>query len=93
MAYEAQGRQIAAQLAAEYGSLNEVRLESRSPWRIVLSFSRGDWTVPSSFIFKFGYSGSGPDCFHAFLQASGWRISKDRIENATEGEVLRRDNC
>lgn len=41
-------------------------------------------------MFKFGYSGSGPDCFHAFLEASGFSISKDRVEEAKEGDVLYR---
>jgi len=92
MAYEEQGRKISTQLAGQYGKLVEARLEKKGPagpWRIVLVFDRGEWTVPSDFIFKFGYSGSGPDCFHAFLRASGWRISKDRVENAKEGDILR----
>lgn len=90
MAYEALGRQLAEQLAADYGTLREARLESKSPWRIVLVFSRGEFVVPSNHMFKFGYGGSGPDCFHAFLQASGFSISKDRVEKAKEGDVFYR---
>jgi hypothetical protein len=90
MAYEMQGRQIAAELAHRYGKLLEARCESKSPWRIVLNFERGSWVVPSNHMFKFGYGGSGPDCFHAFLQASGFNISKEQIESAQEGQVLTR---
>lgn len=88
MAFEAEGREIAADLTNQYGTLVEARCESKSPWRIVLVFTRGTWEVPSNFIFKFGYGGSGPDCFHAFLQAAGLNVSKSAVENASEGTVL-----
>lgn len=90
MAFEEQGRQIASQLKSEYGKLREARCDSKSPWRITLTFDRGTWVVPSDFIFKFGYNGSGPDCFHSFLQASGFRTSKTEVEKATEGTVFTR---
>jgi hypothetical protein len=64
-------------------------LESKSPCRIVLKCDRGEVALPSNFIFQFGYSGSGPDCFHAFLKASGFRIAKSRVEQANEGDILR----
>jgi hypothetical protein len=87
MAYEAQGRQIASDLQQQHGKLLEAKLgEGR---RIVLKFERGEWAVPSNFIFKYGYSGSGPDCFHAFLEASGFQIAKSQVEAAKEGDVLR----
>jgi len=89
MAYEAEGRKAAADLASRFGILREARCESKSPWRIVLVFSDGTWEVPSNFIFKFGYSGSGSDCFHAFLQASGLNVSKAAVEKAKEGTVFR----
>ena len=87
MAYEAEGRQLAAQLAQQHGKLVEAKLEAGM--RIVLKFERGEWAVPGNFIFKYGYSGSGPDCFHAFLNASGFSISKNQVETAKEGAVLR----
>jgi hypothetical protein len=90
MAYEAQGRQIASQLESEYGKLCEARCDSKSPWQITLTFERGTWVVPRDFIFKFGYGGSGPDCFHAFLQASGFATPKSEVEKATEGTVFTR---
>ena len=84
MAYEAQGRQIAADLRDRYGKLLEARLGTP----IVLVFERGEWEVPRDFIFKFGYSGSGPDCFHAFLTSSGFKVSKSDIEKAQPGTEL-----
>src|SRR5262245_29920939 len=85
MAYEAEGRRIAAQLSEQFGRLLEVRLNQP----IVLVFERGSWTVPANFIFKFGYAGTGPDSFHAFLEASGFEVAKDRIETAKAGDLLR----
>jgi tetratricopeptide (TPR) repeat protein len=84
MAYEAQGREIARELQDRHGRLLEARLGAP----IVLVFEQGEWSVPSNFIFKFGYSGSGPDCFHAFLHASGFTVSKQQIEQAKSGEVF-----
>ncbi|MCG6962110.1 MAG: hypothetical protein LJE95_02460 [Acidobacteria bacterium] len=89
MAYEEQGRQIAADLSQQHGKLLEVRLESKSPCRIVLKYARGELVLPSNFIFQFGYSGSGPSCFHAFLEASGFSISRSQVETAEEGVTLR----
>ncbi len=89
MAYEAEGRKIAADLRKENGRLLEARLESKSPSRIVLVFERQTITLPGNFIFQFGYSGSGPDCFHAFLQESGFPITKEQIQAAQEGDILK----
>ncbi len=89
MAYEAEGRKIAADVANQFGRLLAVRLESKNPCRIVLECERQEVSLPSDFIFKFGYSGSGPDCFHAFLQASGFTVSKEQITTAIEGDILR----
>lgn len=89
MAYEAEGRKIAIDLRAQCGRLLEARLESKSPCRIVLAFERQTITLPGNFIFQFGYSGSGPDCFHAFLQESGFHVAKEQIETAKEGDVLK----
>ena len=85
MAYEENGRQIAGQLRDRYGRLLEAQLGA--PIRLI--FERGFWDVPSNFIFKFGYHGSGPDCFHAFLQASGFSIAKSQVENAQAGDVFK----
>ncbi|HEX6377288.1 MAG TPA: hypothetical protein VFZ91_16390 [Allosphingosinicella sp.] len=84
MAYEAEGRDIAEKLAQEHGRLLEARLGAP----IVLVFERGEWRVPGNFIFKFGYYGSGPSCFHAFLKASGFPVSLAQIESAKSGDVL-----
>ena len=89
MAYEAEGRQIASDLNNQYGKLLEARCESKSPWKIVLVFTGGTVDVPANFIFKFGYSGSGVDCFHAFLEASGLRVPKAAMQSAQEGTVFR----
>ncbi len=86
MAYETEGRQIAAQLAQQYGKLLEAKLEPGM--RIVLKFERGEWPVPGNFIFKYGYSGSGTDCFYAFLEASGFRIPKSKVVDGKAGDVL-----
>jgi hypothetical protein len=86
MAYEAEGRQIAAQLKQQYGKLLEARLEESG--FIVLKFERGEWAAPYNFIFKYGYSGSGPDCFYSFLEASGFRISKSKVVDGKAGDVL-----
>ncbi len=88
MAYEAEGRKIAVDVAAQCGRLLSVRLESKSPCKIVLVCERQQVALPSNFIFQFGYSGSGPDCFHAFLQASGFNVTKEQIETAKEGDIL-----
>jgi hypothetical protein len=90
MAYEAEGRQIAVDLAKRYGKLLEARLKLRDPCRIVLLFERGNWVVPADFIFKFGYYGSGPESFHAFLEASGFKVSLSQVVDAVPGTVLRR---
>ena len=89
MAYEAEGRKIAADVKEQCGRLLEVRLESKSPCRIVLVCERQTVTLPSNFIFQFGYSGSGPDCFHAFLQQSGFSVTKEQIQTAQEGDILK----
>ena len=89
MAYEEEGRKAASALAKRFGELREARCESKSPWKIVLVFSSGIFEVPSDFIFKFGYSGSGTDCFHAFLEASGLHVLKSDVEKAAEGTVFR----
>ena len=89
MAYEEEGRKAASDLARRFGELREARCESKSPWKIVLVFSGGTFEVPSDFIFKFGYSGSGTDCFHAFLEASGFKVSKADVVKAVEGTVFR----
>ena len=89
MAYETEGQKIAANLAAQHGRLLEVRLEAKFPSKIILVYEKQEVMLPNEFIFKFGYSGSGPDCFHAFLQASGLNISKQRVETAKEGDILR----
>jgi hypothetical protein len=89
MAYEAEGRKIAADVRAQCGRLLEVRLESKSPSRIVLVCERETVTLPGNFIFQFGYSGSGPDCLHAFLEASGFSIAKERVETAQAGDILK----
>ena len=89
MAYEAEGRKIAADIREQFGLLLEVRLEAKNPSKIVLICERQEVTLPNQFIFKFGYSGSGPDCFHSFLQASGFTISKEKIETAKEGDILK----
>ena len=88
MAYDAEGRKIAADVANQFGRLLAVRLESKNPSRIVLECERQEVVLPSEFIFKFGYSGSGPDCFHAFLEASGFRVSKEQISTAKDGDVF-----
>jgi hypothetical protein len=89
MAYEAEGRKIAGELKNHFGDLLEARCESKSPWKITLVFSGGTWEVPADFIFKFGYSGSGVDCFHAFLEASGFSTSKEALQNASEGTIFK----
>lgn len=86
MAYEAEGRKTSQDLRAQHGKLLEAHLKPGR--RIHLVFERGEWEVPSNFIFKYGYSGSGPDCFHAFLIASGFTVSKSAVENGQEGQVL-----
>ena len=89
MAYEEEGRKAAFDLKRRFGELREARCESKSPCKIVLIYSGGTFEVPSDFMFKFGYSGSGPDCFHAFLEASGFNVSKDDVVKAVEGTVFR----
>jgi hypothetical protein len=86
--YEKQGRKIAADFASQYGKLLEVRLESKSPSRIVLKGEQGELVLPDNFVFKFGYMGSGPECLYAFLQASGFSTTKSQIETAKEGDIL-----
>ena len=41
------------------------------------------------FYFKYGYSDSGPDCFHYFPEASGFHISKKKVIKGKAGVVLR----
>ena len=89
MAYEAEGRKIAVDLRAQCGRLLEARLESKSPSRIVLVFEKQTITLPGNFIFQFGYSGSGPDCFHSFLQESGFKVTMEQITTAKAGDVLK----
>ena len=57
----------------------------------MLLYERGEITVPPEFIFKFGYSGSGTDFFHAYLGASGINVPKSELETAAEGTVLKKE--
>lgn len=39
---------------------------------------------------KFGYRGTGPDCFYVFLGESGFNVSLEDIENIKAPCTLRR---
>lgn len=86
MVYEREGREAAVELTNLYGNL--IGACCKANGLIVLKFERGIWNVPKEFIFKYGYSGSGTDCFHAFLQASGLNVSKDQVVKAREGDIF-----
>jgi len=97
VAYEDQMRQLARQLIAKHGDLVEVRCVSgHHPCHIELVFSDGEKIVVGKHsgrvdisMMKAGYHGTGPSCFHAFLDEAGFDVTLEQVANMEKGTVLR----
>lgn len=88
MAYELEMRQMAANLAGQYGTLLEARCLPAK--KIELIFDRATIPLPTNHIMQFGYSGTGPKCFHTFLQASGFSTTLQEIETVQAPHTFKR---
>jgi hypothetical protein len=91
-------RQLARRLIEEHGNLVEVRCVSgHHPCHIELVFADGHQIRVGEHsgqiditMLKFGYSGTGPKCFHTFLNEAGFHLSFEQIATMQPGSVLRR---
>jgi len=97
--YEQAMRQEARRLMAEHGDLVEVRCLSGPPnYRIELAFADGHEEIITEHsgriditMMKFGYMGTGPRCFHAFLNEVGFKdISYEQLATMEGPQVLRK---
>lgn len=92
---------IAHKLRKTHGDLVEVQCsydpDSEDPWRIKLLYEdrhkinivRHSGHVDVTMM-KFGYQGTGPDCFYVFLNESGFSISLEEVENMEAPCALRK---
>ncbi|MGB3904654.1 MAG: SH3 domain-containing protein, partial [Anaerolineae bacterium] len=97
--YEQAMRQEARRLISEHGELVEVRCVSGPPdYRIELEFADGHQKVITRHsgqiditMMKFGYSGTGTDCFWAFLNEAGFKdVSLEQLQTMKGAQVLRK---
>jgi hypothetical protein len=96
--YEHAMRKIAKDLIKKHGNLLEVRcVQGPDPYTgIELIFANGHKIAvpPSNYgqinigMMKFGYSGTGPYCFWAFLHEAGFNISPEDIETIKAPSIL-----
>jgi len=87
---------IACKLRRNYGELVEVQCVD-SPIRIILIYESGHRITigehsghPDITMMKFGYHGTGPDCFYAFLNESGFDVSLEEIAKIKPPYTLRK---
>ncbi len=86
---------ISDKLKRKHGDLEEVHcmdneliaLHYKDHHIITIGDHSGDLDLT---LIKYGYRGTGPDCFHAFLNENGFKISKDDIANITPQTVLKK---
>ncbi len=97
--YEQAMRQEARRLIAEHGEVVEVRCVSGPPdYRIELEFTDGYQEVIARHsgqiditMMKFGYSGTGTECFWAFLDEAGFKdVSLQQLQTMKGPQVLRK---
>jgi len=97
--YEPAMRQEARRLIAEHGDLVEVRCVSGPPdYRIELVFADGHEEIITEHsgriditMMKFGYMGTGPRCFHAFLNEAGFKdVSLEQLADMEGPQLLRK---
>lgn len=97
--YEQAMRQEARRLIAEHGELLEARCVSGPPdYQIELEFADGHQEVITRHsgqiditMMKFGYSGTGTECFWAFLDEAGFKdVSLQQLQTMKGPQVLRR---
>ena len=97
MAYEQEMRQLARQLTEKHGNLVEVQCVSgHHPCHIELVFADGHEIVVGKHsggvditMMKFGYMGTGPSCFHAFLNEAGFDVKYEQVTTMKAGTILR----
>lgn len=89
---------IACKLRKKHGQLIEVRCLD-DPTRIELVYADGHGISiaehsghPDITMMKFGYRGTGPDCFYAFLNEAGFIISLEEIANIKPPYTLKERN-
>ena len=88
--YKAAYRDLARSLIAQHGRLSEARcLRDHS---LLLAFADGfEWPVRehAGQVMKYGYVGTGPLCFHAFLDEAGFDLSFDEVAALKDDCILR----
>jgi hypothetical protein len=95
--YEEVMKSLARFFIWEHGNLGEVRCVSgHDPCRIELVFADGHEVVVGDHsgdvditMMKFGYRGTGPSCFHAFLSEAGFNITDEQVSEIEAGTILR----
>jgi HEAT repeat protein len=93
MPYEAAMRTLGRKMKMEHGAITEIK--GGPDDKPIITFSDGYVVeVPDHSgevdisILTYGYPGTGPDCFHKFLNGAGFEISYDRIKNMRKGQVI-----
>jgi hypothetical protein len=97
MAYEQAMREIARNLVQMHGKLVEVRcISGHHPCCIEMVFADGHKIVVGEHdgrvditMMKFGYHGTGTQCFHAFLDEAGIKVSLDELYTMQGPKTLR----
>jgi len=84
--YEQMGQQNARELVGRLGEVREVYLNPNGG--IDVLFSSGTVATLGS-LFKYGYSGSGPIAFSAWLREVGFLVTDGDVSNMTRPMVLR----
>lgn len=82
-------RDLARSLIAQHGRLQEARC--LRDYSLILAFADGfEWLVSehAGQVMKYGYRGTGPLCFHAFLDEIGFGLSFDEIVALEEHSVI-----
>lgn len=89
MAYEREIQQMLERFTSQYGKLKEVTLSGGSMGgHIDLKFERGSVSDPP--FLKHGYNGTGTQCLYTFLQAAGFSVKLDELQQpTTEPKTLR----
>jgi hypothetical protein len=94
-----EGANYAWRLEARYGKLVEVQCLRKVPPWIELLYEDGHKLVVTDrsgyqdiSLINFGYAGTGPSCFCAFLKASGFNVTLDEIKAMRAPCVLRRNS-
>jgi hypothetical protein len=78
--------QNARELVSQFGRVVEVHLKTNGEIEVV--FEKGAVCTLGS-LFKFGYPGTGPQCFATWLQAAGFSVTFDDVASMKAPKTLR----